>query len=140
MKAALSTLVLLTVLAAMLVMTLPAGASHVTQPNCGNYQNTSRYVGMPVFEPEGSGRVVHNLNDIYGGTYATGSYVVGWQVRLGGREIPRAERFTYKSGSSITIQPGQSAKACIAQKAPQGDGWSGQPPYWYVLSPAVHRR
>ena len=90
---------------------------------CGTHKKTNNYVKPPTVSS--SGKVTHSLKDRFGNSYASGSYVKGYYVRVA------RGNWVYRSGSSTTITSGQVAKACIAQKAYTSTTWNVLSPYVY---------
>ena len=122
------------VLIAILVVGIMSGGKVLAQPY-GEGSCKDKMINHYVSEPDinSSGKATHSLEDIFGNSYGSGSYVIGWWVK----ETPGA--WDWRSGRSMWVDEGQTVKACIAQKAYLY--WTDPPSTatWVVISPEKFR-
>ena len=123
------------VLLALGIHTGNVGATHDDggRPHECDKSRTNYYVAAP--DINSSGKATHTLKDIFGNSYDSGSYVIGWFVK----DSPGG--YTWRSGKSMWVDEGQTVKACIAQKAHlwwanKGEGGTVT---WIVVSPEKFR-
>ena len=106
-------------------------------PGCAARSNP--YVGEPTVS--NTGRVTHDLTDMYGNSYNYNDNEGGWgRAKVLGYHVKSdgPHDWVWRAGTSTTISYGQVATACIEQKvkAYWGDGaiWT-----WKIVSPEVSR-
>ena len=130
---------LITAFAVLLAVGIHTGNALAVSGPDGCSARSNPYVGEPTVS--NTGRVTHDLTDMYGNSYnyndANGGWgrakVLGYHVKSDG-----PHGWVWRAGTSTTISYGQVATACIEQKLKPY--WNKSATWtWKIVSPEVSR-